>query len=87
MTRTYLTACDDLGASCESCPLKFVDPTGHKEEGECGFDDEACAGNPIYELYIALDLEDVMDFSTFATYVWIAAESYKSFQESGVFDG
>ncbi|MEM2126577.1 MAG: RHS repeat-associated core domain-containing protein [Candidatus Methanosuratincola sp.] len=67
-------------------PLKFVDPTGHEEEGECGFADEACAGDPIYELYIALGIEDVMDFSTFVTYVWIASESYKSFQESGVFD-
>jgi RHS repeat-associated protein len=73
-------------AYCLGNPLKFVDPTGHKEEGECGFADEACASDPIYELYIALGIEDVMDFSTFATYVWIAAESYKSFQESGVFD-
>jgi RHS repeat-associated protein len=27
-------------------PLKYVDPTGHKEEGECGFDGEACEGLP-----------------------------------------
>jgi RHS repeat-associated protein len=27
-------------------PLKFVDPTGHKEEGECSPNDEGCEGQP-----------------------------------------
>jgi hypothetical protein len=27
-------------------PLKFVDPTGHMEEGECSFNDEGCEGQP-----------------------------------------
>jgi hypothetical protein len=27
-------------------PLRFVDPTGHMEEGECGFNGEACSGEP-----------------------------------------
>ena len=27
-------------------PLKYVDPTGHKEEGECSFGDEGCEGQP-----------------------------------------
>jgi RHS repeat-associated protein len=27
-------------------PLKFTDPSGHKEEGECGFNGEACEAQP-----------------------------------------
>jgi hypothetical protein len=27
-------------------PLKFIDPSGHKEEGECGFNGEACHDEP-----------------------------------------
>jgi RHS repeat-associated protein len=34
-------------------PLRYVDPTGHKEEGECGFDGEACEGQ-------SPDIEDII---------------------------
>ena len=26
-------------------PLKYIDPTGHREEGECGYNGEACPGD------------------------------------------
>gem|GEM_PF-6638408 len=43
-------------------PLKFVDPTGHKEDGECGLNDEDCERQPpTIEEFIIQTLQGMVD--------------------------
>jgi RHS repeat-associated protein len=56
-------------------PLRYVDPTGHKEEGECGPTDN-CNGidDAVYELYQQLGLEGIADYATFSAHIQALAE-------------
>jgi RHS repeat-associated protein len=56
-------------------PLKFVDPTGHMEEGECGPTDN-CNGvdDAVYELYQELGLEGIIDYAAFSAHIQALAE-------------
>jgi len=47
-------------------PLRFLDPTGHKEEGECGFNGESCSeGPPDWVVHLLADPE---------FYAWLLAQ-------------
>ena len=56
-------------------PLKFVDPTGHMEEGECGPADN-CNGSDdaVYTLYQELGLEGTVDYATFSAFIQALVE-------------
>jgi hypothetical protein len=46
-------------------PLKFVDPTGHRESGECGYNGEACSDDPLPTWTWAQFLKDTLTFNIF----------------------
>lgn len=63
-------------------PLKYIDPTGHKEEGECPPGDPDCyKDDPLYELYTLLGFEDSMEYDTFRNGMIALAEIYEALED------